>query len=127
MNLLSDPSDVRRLMSAFRTTYEIATSPAAGGEVSEVIFPPERLDDDAELERWLRENVTTGFHGAGTCRMGPDGDAGAVVTERLAVRGTEGLYVADASIMPEITNGYTNIACYMIGERGAEWLKRPGP
>ncbi len=88
------------------------------------MFPdPETLADDEKLHAWMREVVTTAYHCAGTCRMGPDDDAEAVVNQRLEVRGTENLFVADASVMPEIVNGLTNITCYMIGEKLADWLR----
>ena len=36
--------------------------------------------------------------------------------------GTEGLYVADTSIMPTVTSSNTNLPTLMIGERMGAWL-----
>jgi choline dehydrogenase len=38
----------------------------------------------------------------------------------LRVRGIEALRVIDASIMPEVTTGNTNLPAIMIGEKGAD-------
>jgi choline dehydrogenase len=49
-------------------------------------------------------------------------DAGAVVDPQLRVHGIEGLRVADASVMPEVPSGNTNVPSMMIGERAADLI-----
>jgi choline dehydrogenase len=58
----------------------------------------------------------------GTCRMGPDPKAGAVVDSRGRVYGVEQLYVADACVMPTIPSANTNLPTLMLGERISSWL-----
>jgi choline dehydrogenase len=124
MNFLDEStSDMDQFKQVARMALELAETAPLDAELTLQNPTPEVAASDAELEKWLAENVATGYHGAGTCRMGPADDEGAVVSQRLAVHGTEGLYVADASVMPNITTAFTNITCYMIGERLADWLK----
>ncbi|MCY1181115.1 putative GMC-type oxidoreductase [compost metagenome] len=49
-------------------------------------------------------------------------DDAAVCDPRLRVRGVEGLYVADASVMPKLISGNTNAPSIMIGERCADFV-----
>ena len=81
------------------------------------------LADDQTLERWLRENITGFFHPVGTCRMGAEDDPMSVVTPTGQVRGIDGLYVADASVMPAIVRATTNLTAIMIGEKMAHHIK----
>ena len=83
--------------------------------------PGETCRTDAELARAAANLGTTIFHPVGTCKMG--GDSFAVVDDRLAVHGVEGLRVIDASIMPRITSGNTNAPTVMIAEKGAEFVR----
>ena len=53
--------------------------------------------------------------------MGADKDA--VVDPKLKVNGLDGLWIADASIMPKIVSGNTNAPSIMIGERCADFIK----
>jgi len=66
-------------------------------------------------------------HPAGTCKMGPASDPAAVVDPTGAVYGVEGLYVADASIMPAITRGNINLPTAMIGARIASGILKLTP
>jgi choline dehydrogenase len=80
--------------------------------------------DTAAEETLLRAHVlgfhSTGYHPAGTCRMGDADDANAVTDARLHVRGVDGLYIADASVMPDIPRCNLNLPTLMIGERAAD-------
>jgi choline dehydrogenase len=54
--------------------------------------------------------------------MGPSPEQGAVVDTSLKVHGTEGLYVADASIMPVIPRAATNLTVLAVAEKAADIL-----
>jgi len=49
-------------------------------------------------------------------------DERSVVDPRLRVHGLEGLRVADASIMPEITSGPTNAPAILISEQASRFM-----
>ena len=62
------------------------------------------------------------YHPVGACRMGSDGDA--VVDPELKVRGVDGLWVCDNSIMPSLPVGNTNATALMIGDKGSDHVLR---
>ena len=82
---------------------------------------PIDMGNDDALDALIRDRADTVYHPVGTCRMGSDDDA--VVDNRLKFKGLDGLYIADASIMPEIISGNTNAPSIMIGERAADFIK----
>ena len=75
------------------------------------------VEDDAALAEHIRQNVAGMFHPVGTCRMGAASDRHAVVDPAGRVRGVGGLRVVDASIMPTVTRGNTNIPTLMVAEK----------
>jgi len=101
-------------------TREIAAQPAfdfcRGPEVS----PGPEITSAADIDAYVRANANSAYHPCGSCRIGSD--AMAVVDPALRVHGIERLRVADASVMPAITNGNINAPCMMIGERAADLL-----
>ncbi|MGX9935926.1 GMC oxidoreductase [Advenella kashmirensis] len=91
---------------------------SAGSKISS-----QRARSDSDLlERYACANIGTTFHPCGTCRMGDEMDLYSVVTPTGKVIGVSGLYIADACVMPEITNTNTNIPTIMIGEKVADLI-----
>ena len=80
-------------------------------------------DDDALAEH-IRDNVAGTFHPVGTCRMGASSDRDAVTDPAGRLRGVDGLRVIDASIMPTIPRGNTNIPTIMVAEKLADAMLR---
>ncbi|MCC5989228.1 MAG: GMC family oxidoreductase N-terminal domain-containing protein [Pararhodobacter sp.] len=123
-NYLATANDCRTIVEGVRIARLIARQEPLRGEISAEYRPGPDIDDsdDAALLDWVRNSATTIYHPTGTCRMGPDGDRGAVTDSRLRVRGVAGLSVADCSIMPEIVSGNTNAPAIMIGEKASDML-----
>ena len=123
-NYLATPTDCRTIVEGVRIARRIAQQAPLRDEIEAEYRPGPGVDDadDAGLLEWVRNSATTIYHPTGTCRMGPDGDAMAVVDARLRVRGVDGLSVADCSIMPEIVSGNTNAPAIMIGEKASEMV-----
>jgi choline dehydrogenase len=86
------------------------------------IGPGATLDDRAALRQAVPSLSNHYYHPVGTCKMGPAGDPDAVVDAAGRVHGLEGLYVADAAIIPVIPRANTNLPCAVIGEKIAALL-----
>ncbi len=98
--------------------------------------------EEAQFEAWLRGvraaalsasplwggwNVATPFasaHQMGTCRMGDDGGAASVVDPRGKVWGTQGLYVADASVFPSASGVNPMITAMALADRIAQGVAK---
>ncbi|RYP76410.1 hypothetical protein DL771_001849 [Monosporascus sp. 5C6A] len=91
-------------------------TPLAPSAVKNLEYSPE---DDAAIEDWIRHNITTCWHGIGTCRMAPKEQLG-VVDENLGVHDVHGLKVADLSIVPENVCANTMNTALTIGEKAAD-------
>jgi len=81
------------------------------------------LADDATLDAYLQRSVAGVWHPVGSCRMGREDDSLAVTAPNGRVRGTQGLRVCDASVMPSIPCANTNISTIMVAERMADLIK----
>jgi choline dehydrogenase-like flavoprotein len=120
---LSTSQDRVVAADAIRVTRRLM-SQAALKEFSPVEYlPGPSVGDDTFALVQAAGNIgTTIFHPVGTAKMGPITDADSVVDARLRVHGIDGLRVIDASIMPTITSGNTNMPTAMIAEKGAELI-----
>ena len=80
------------------------------------------MQSDSELLDFARQYGSSCYHLVGACRMGPASDPTAVVDEALRVRGTEGLRVADSSIMPTVTSGNTYAPTLMVAQKASDLI-----
>ena len=80
------------------------------------------MADDGALNLWIRQTVGTAGHVSGTCKIGPASDPMAVVDQQCRVKGINGIWIADSSVMPQVTRANTNATAIMIGERVADWV-----
>lgn len=118
-NYLDTELDRRTAIAGVRLTRRLADAqpmhPLMKGEVK----PGRDVQTDTEILHFCRENGATIFHPSGTAKMGQAGDSMAVVDHRLRVHGVQGLRVVDASVMPTLVSGNTNVPVIMIAERAA--------
>jgi 5-(hydroxymethyl)furfural/furfural oxidase len=109
-----------RLIAAVLDSIPAASRPILGS----MSYPGLDLEtiahDDAALDEFVRNGVSGMAHHAGTCRMGRADDPLAVTDPQGRVHGVEGLRVVDASVMPWVPRGNTNIPTIMVAEKIAD-------
>jgi len=115
--------DRRTNVAAVKAARAIAASPAMKGLVKHEVKPGPDANDEAALLKNCRNNGATILHPSGTCSMGPDPVAGAVVDARLRVHGVQGLRVIDCSVMPTLVSGNTNAPAVMMAEKAVDMIR----
>jgi len=69
-----------------------------------------------EIEAHIRKLLVTVHHACGTCRMGD------VVDSSLRIKGIDALRVVDASVIPTVIAGNSNIPVTALAERAADLI-----
>ena len=116
------PDDMARMMEVTRRVEDLLQAAPMRELKLERRHPDPDVVSDEMMENVIRADTRTYHHPVGTCRMGPDGESGAVVDHTGKVHGMGGLYVIDASIMPTIPAANTNLPAIMVAERCLAWL-----
>ncbi len=119
---LTAEEDCRALVWGMRFCRAWAAQPPLDRHVGPETIPGVEAESDAALLEAARARGSTVYHPCSTARMGPDGDAMAVLDPELRVRGLAGLYVADASAFPTMTSGNTNATVYMLAEKASDLI-----
>ena len=124
-NYLDEEEDRRRFRDGIRMLVNLENSADMAALIEERIAPLDSdLESDEAMNAWMRKDVTTGHHISCTNKMGPATDEMAVVDESGRVRGTQGLRVVDASIMPECVRANINVTVMTMAERISDLIKQ---
>jgi choline dehydrogenase len=120
-NYLSTEADRREWVEAIAVARHILSQPALsqynGGEIS----PGPSVRTDEQVLDWVRRDGETALHPSCTCAMGT-GARSVVDPATMGVHGIDGLRVADASVMPYLTNGNIYAPVMMIAEKAADLI-----
>ncbi|WP_298813702.1 choline dehydrogenase [uncultured Sphingomonas sp.] len=122
-NYLAAPEDRRVMRECVKIGRDVASQHALDPYRAEEIYPGASVRSDEEIDAWVRATAETIYHPVGTCKMGADGDAMAVVGGDLRVRGIDRLRVVDASVMPTLVGSNTNAPTIMIAEKAADMIR----
>lgn len=110
----ADPSDPPVIEHRYDSEPADVADLAAGADVArDIVSGTVEVGDPS----W-----STSQHLAGTAPMGADDDPRAVLDFRCRVKGIDGLWVVDGSIMPDITSRGPHATIAMIGHRAAEFI-----
>ncbi len=122
-NYMSHEDDWTEFRAAVRLTREIFAQPAFARYAGDEILPGAIATSDGAIDAFIREHVESAYHPCATCKMGAVDDPQAVVGPDTRVIGVENLRVADASIMPNITNGNLNAPTIMLAEKASDHIR----
>ncbi len=116
LGLFADPSDLDIMVAGLQRLRSLLAEAEFGARRAPEIFPGPAIASDEAIAAHIRARAGTAYHPVGTLAMGGP------VTERLALRGVDGLWVADASVMPAVTSANTNAPAMMIGHRAGAMI-----
>ena len=125
-NYLSTETDRREWLEAVKTARHILSRPAFAPFDAGELSPGPAVRSDEEILDWVARDAETALHPSGTAKMGTDA-AAVVDPSSMKVHGLEGLRVADASVMPVITNGNIYAPVMMIAEKAADLIRGREP
>ncbi len=124
-NYLAEEYDRTVYLEALDTARAVGARRALADWRADEVLPGPSVKDTTSKRDFLQKAAFTHHHPVATCRMG--GDAASVVDAGLKVRGVDGLYVCDASVIPSITTGPVNAAIVAIAERFSDLLRGQQP
>lgn len=117
----SEGADISVFLAAIRLIRKIVSSEPLNNFCAGEMRPGPLAQSEDELLAYAAKELQTVYHPTSTCRMGTDDRA--VVGPKLGVKGVEGLWVVDASVMPSVPRGHPNAAVAMIAGRAAGWIE----
>jgi choline dehydrogenase len=119
-NFLAEESDRIGLRQGIKIAREVFGQKPFDPYRDEEIAPGCGVQSDAEIDAYVRGRAEADYHSVGTCKMGSDEMA--VVDDKLRVHGLDRLRVVDASVMPTLIGGNTNMPVIMVAEKASDMI-----
>nr|Q3L243.1 RecName: Full=Pyranose dehydrogenase 2; Short=PDH 2; AltName: Full=Pyranose:quinone oxidoreductase 2; Flags: Precursor [Leucoagaricus meleagris]AAW82998.1 pyranose dehydrogenase [Leucoagaricus meleagris]AAW82999.1 pyranose dehydrogenase [Leucoagaricus meleagris] len=119
LNMFGDQKDIAILREGVRSARRMFSSQAFKNVVHETVYPPAGVTSDEDLDAFLRTSAVSYLHGVGTLSMSPHSASWGVVNPDFRVKGTTGLRVVDASVIPRAPAGHTQIPVYTFAEHAS--------
>src|SRR5262249_3560846 len=121
-NYLASENDLIACIESVKLARQILAAKSFDRFRGKEWWPGEAATSDDAIAEHIRQTAETLYHPVGTCKLGGERDALAVVDDKLRVRGVEGLRVVDASVIPAQVTGHTNAPVIAIAEKAAELI-----
>jgi choline dehydrogenase-like flavoprotein len=113
---LSNPLDLELLSVGFEYARTIRDTVAMQAIDVVETYPGASVVTSEQIEEFVRAEVSTEHHHAGTASMLPR-DLGGVVDAELRVYGVDGLRVVDASVVPMLPAAHLQATLYGLAEK----------
>jgi choline dehydrogenase-like flavoprotein len=124
LNYFNNDLDIIAMREGIRYAYDVLKNGEGFKDIIESEYPWEMpLHDDKLMKRAVLDRSQTSFHPCGTARLSKSIQQG-VVDHNLKVHGVKNLRVIDASVIPVIPDCRIQNSVYMVGEKGADAIKR---
>ncbi|CAO3704102.1 unnamed protein product [Rhizopus stolonifer] len=120
LGLLQDERDMECLEKGLRLSFAIANDPIYKDNCIKRWILPSEGSNHADIKRYIKEQVETIHHYAGTCKMGPKDEPSAVVDDHLKVHGLQNVRVIDASFFPIVPAGQICFPVIACAEKAAD-------
>ncbi len=115
-NFLAAPRDMDVLVEGFHLARKLLRAPGFAALDSTEAVPGAAVQTREQIEAHIRRTLVTVHHPSATCRIGD------VVDPGLRVIGLDGLRVVDASVIPVVISGNSNIPVTAVAERAADLI-----
>lgn len=123
---LTNSTDIETAVIAIKRARDFwATNALKGIIIGEEVLPGKNVTTDAQIIKYVRDNVQTVYHASCTCKMGKSSDPMAVTDSRARVIGVNSLRVVDASTFPLLPPGHpqSTVCKFSCSRSKVDWLQ----
>jgi len=123
-SFFSTSFDQYAMLEAVKTARRFVGTPPWEGFILGRFGVVGAAETDEEILAAARQEIVTIWHPTSTASMSPRNSSWGVVDPELLVKGTNGLRVVDASVIPRIPAVHPVAPVYILAERAADLIKQ---